>query len=287
MNNRIGRIRFIRLFLRRFGVFLYILLACFLLLLGISKHPVIAGMRATMADFTTQTVSILYTPFQGLGYASEWLNEMWGMHGQVVRLKEENGKLLYWMNRAQQLSQENERLKKELNFVIPEQGNTLTAYIVASNGGSFARSVLVKAGSKDGVQKGYAALYNAGLLGRIVSVGRFSAQLMLLTDYASRVPVVVGDEKYLGIVAGDNTSLLKLTSLPEGAHIKVGDYVTTSGHAGIYPMGLAVGTVVKVDEDDIFVRPFVAREQVDFVQLVNFGLAGVLPNVEGEDKDVQ
>ena len=177
-----------------------------------------------------------------------------------------------------QLKQENDSLKKELNFAVPSLGKTITAYIVADNGGAFTRSVLVQAGEKEGVRKGFVALYNAGLLGRIVSVGEKASRLLLLTDYASRVPVYVGERRYLGIVEGNNSSILHLTSLPEGAIVREGDYITTSGHAGVFPMGLAVGTVSKIRKDEIEVIPFVSQEKVDFVRLVDFGIGGLLPS---------
>ncbi len=278
MKDRMGRIRALKVFYRRFGMYLYVLLACGLILLGVSKHPVLERTRAVIADFSSDVASILYKPFQGLGYVGETVGDMWDLYNQNLRLKEENGKLLYWVNRAQQLKQENDLLKKELGFVVPMTGKTISAYIVADNGGSYGRSVLVQAGKKDGVQKGFVALYNAGLLGRIVSVGTHSARLLLLTDYASRVPVAVGEKRHLGIVAGNNSSVLHLTSLPEGAFVREGDYITTSGHAGVFPMGLAVGTVSKVGKDFIEVTPFVSREQVDFVRLVDFGIGGLLPS---------
>ena len=264
MKDRMGRIRAFKIFYRRFGVYLYVLLACGLILLGVSKHPVLEKTRAVIADFTAEMASVLYKPFQGLGYIGEFVGEFWDVHDKNLRLKEENGKLLYWVNRAQQLKQENDLLKKELGFVVPPSGKTITAYIVADNGGAFSRSVLVQAGKEAGVRKGFVALYNAGLLGRIVSVGQNSARLLLLTDYASRVPVTVGEKRYLG--------------LPEGAVVREGDYITTSGHAGVFPMGLAVGTVSKVGKEKIEVTPFVSREDVDFVRLVDFGVGGLLPS---------
>ena len=99
-----------------------------------------------------------------------------------------------------------------------------------------------------------------------------------MTDYASRVPVYVGERRYLGIVEGNNSSILHLTSLPEGAIVREGDYITTSGHAGVFPMGLAVGTVSKIRKDEIEVIPFVSQEKVDFVRLVDFGIGGLLPS---------
>ena len=136
-------------------------------------------------------------------------------------------------------------------------------------------------GSKDGIKRGFVALYNEGVLGRIEAVGRHTSQILLLTDYASRVPVLVGSKRFLAVVVGDNSSLLKLTALPEGAEVSVGDYVSTSGHSGVYPPGLAIGTVTRIDdEDDIWVKPFVSREDTPFVTIVDYGLDGLLDTHE-------
>ena len=150
------------------------------------------------------------------------------------------------------------------------------------NGGPHARSLLVQAGRKAGIQKGDVALYQEAVLGRIVYVGTWTSRLLLLTDFTSRVPVMVGKQKFLGIVEGDNTNLLTLTALPENASVQEGDYVMTSGHGGVFPVGLAVGTVVSVSQDNIKVAPFVRHEDALFVRLVNLGLGGLLPEKDCE-----
>lgn len=283
MKNRIGRIRILKELYRKFGVYLYIFFAVALILLGISNHPVVEKTRMVIANASSAVVSVLYKPFQGLGYAGEYLTELWDIKGENLRLKQDNAKLLYWVNRSQQLKQENELLKKELHFVSPSSIHYWTGYVAADNGGSFSRSILVRLGKKDGIQKGFVALYNEGVLGRVVSVGAHASRILLLTDFASRVPVFVGDKRILGIVEGNNSHLLKLTSLPEGAEVKAGDYISTSGHGGVFPPGLAVGTVRSVYPEEITVVPFVTREEAPFVQIVDYGLTGLLGDMCEED----
>ncbi|MBO5997556.1 MAG: rod shape-determining protein MreC, partial [Alphaproteobacteria bacterium] len=247
-----------------------------MILLGVSKHPVISHVRVRIADFSVQAVNLIYKPFAGLGYLGEYISEYIKVHDENVRLKQDNQKLLYWMRLYEQAKQENQLLKKTIQFVTPVQARHWSGYIVADNGGIFSRSVLVRLGEKDGIKKGLVVLYNEGLLGRIEAVGKHTSQILLLTDYASRVPVLVGNKRFLAIVEGDNAPLLKLTALPEGAEISVGDYVSTSGHSGVYPPGLAVGTVIRIEKDDVWVKPFVSREDTPYVTVVDYGLDGLL-----------
>lgn len=279
MKERPSRFRLLKRLYRQFGLYFYVFLAAILILLGVSKHPIIARFRIGIADFSTQVVNIMYKPFEGLGYLADKMTEYISVHDENVKLKQENKKLLYWVHRSEQLEQENQFLKKQVHFLPSPDAQFWTGYIIADNGGVFSRSVLLRLGAKDGMRKGFVALYNEGVLGRIEAVGQNTSQILLLTDYASRVPVLVGNKRFLAIVAGDNAPLLKLIALPEGAEVAVGDYISTSGHSGVYPPGLAVGTIVRIDDDDIWVKPFVSREDTSFVTIVDYGLDGLLDTV--------
>ena len=287
MKDRPSRFRLLKRLYRQFGLYFYVCLAALLILLGVSKHPLISRIRIEIADFSTSLVNVIYKPFAAIGYLTEYVGEYIDVKDENLRLKEENKKLLYWVHRSEELAQENKMLKKELHFVSPMSARYWTGYIVADNGGVFSRSVLVRLGKKQGMKKGFVAQYNSGLLGRIEAVGSNTSQILLLTDYASRVPVLVGEKRFLGVVVGDNAPLLKLTALPEGAQVAVGDYITTSGHGGVYPPGLAVGTVVRVEKENIFVRPFVYREDTPFVTIVDYGLDGLLDLTNCEDNQTE
>ncbi|MBE6449661.1 MAG: rod shape-determining protein MreC [Alphaproteobacteria bacterium] len=287
MKNRPSRYRLLKQLYRQFGLYLYICLAAVLILLGTSKHPLISKVRVEIADISSSLVNLIYKPLEGIGYFMEYLSEYIAVRDENVILKAENKKLLYWKHRSEVLSHENKLLKKEMNFLTDDHERYWTGYIAADNGGVFSRSVLLRLGEKHGMKRGFVIQYNEGLLGRIEAVGTSTSQVLLLTDYASRVPVLVGNKKILGVVVGDNAPLLKLIALPEDAEVFVGDYITTSGHSGVFPPGLAVGTVVRIENNDIYVKPFVSREDTSFVKVVDYGLSGLIDIPSCEDKSVK
>ena len=282
MRSRLQRIHLLKTLYQQFKLYIYLFLAVALLIFGLSDHPMIAGAREKTATAGGYVARTLYIPVGWAEQGLDYLKDLWNIRGQNARLRQENSNLLYWQNQVERLKMENEALKKQLAFVSPEEKQYKTVAVLVDNGGPYARSVLVQAGRKDGVQRGDVALYQAAVLGRVVQVGGWTSRLLLLTDFTSRVPVMVGSQKYLGVVEGDNTPRLTLTALPENAAVQVGDYVMTSGHGGVYPVGLAIGTVVSVSEDTIKVAPFVQQEDVLFVRLMNFGLGGLLPEKDCE-----
>lgn len=273
---RPSRIRLLKKLYRQYGLCFYIFLAALLILIGVSKHPAISRVRIEIADVSTHLINVIYKPLEAVGFMTEYVAEYINVRDQNIRLKQENQRLLYWVHRSEQLAQENQILKKEMHFVSSLNARFWSGYIVADNGGIFSRSVLVRLGADEGIKKGFIALYNEGVLGRIEAVGTHTSQILLLTDDASRVPVLVGNKRFLAVVVGNNAPLLKLTALPEGAEVQIGDYVSTSGHSGVYPPGLAVGTVVRVEKDNVWVKPFVSREDTPFVTIADYGLDGLL-----------
>jgi rod shape-determining protein MreC len=100
----------------------------------------------------------------------------------------------------------------------------------------------------------------------------------LITDINSRIPVLVESTGARAIMAGDNTDQPRLIHMPPGSVANVGDRIVTSGHGGAFPPGLPIGVVSAVGEGDdgVVVQPFVGRDQLEYVQVIDYGLEGIL-----------
>jgi rod shape-determining protein MreC len=55
-----------------------------------------------------------------------------------------------------------------------------------------------------------------------------------------------------------------------------GDRIVTSGHGGAFPPGLPIGIVSSVSDGGIKIEPFISRDRLEYVRVVNFGLEGVV-----------
>jgi rod shape-determining protein MreC len=151
----------------------------------------------------------------------------------------------------------------------------VAARVVADAGGPFVHTVLVDAGAERGVVKGMAAVNERGLVGRVIEVGRRSARILLLTDFNSRVPVMVEPARDQAILAGDNAREPALVFLPLHPRMAVGQRVVTSGRDGVLPPGLAVGRISAIDDDKVTVAPVVDWERLEYVRLLEY--SRVLP----------
>src|SRR5207247_11170042 len=118
---------------------------------------------------------------------------------------EQNVNVMGRQQAALKLAFENSQLRELLKLPPDPTVSYLTARVVANSGGAYVRSVMVYAGSENGVARGQAAITGDGLVGRVSEVGSRAARILLVTDLNSRVPVVVEGTQERALLAGDNS----------------------------------------------------------------------------------
>jgi len=182
-----------------------------------------------------------------------------------------------WQQAALKLASENAQLRGLLKLTPEPTATYLTARVVANSGGAYVRSLMVYAGSENGVARGQAAVTGDGLVGRVSEVGSRAARVLLVTDLNSRVPVIVEGSQQRGLLAGDNSERPYLRYLDTGAAIRIGDRIVTSGQGGVFPPGLPVGVVASLDGEAPRVEPYVEVSRVGYLRIVDYGLADALP----------
>ena len=265
--------------LRRFVFMAFVGAAVALMLVGKIETVVVEELRMRATDAITPILDFLSRPVAGFAGAVESLDELASLRSENARLREENERLIHWQLLARRLEGENQSLRDLLRLKPGPPARHIAARVVADTGGAFARSVLVNAGTLDGVRQKQSVLSSEGLVGRVVQVGRRSARVLLITDLNSRVPVVVGDRRLHAILAGTNGDRPVLRYFVGDDVVAEGDFVMTSGQGGMFPPGLPVGTVARASAesgDDAEVVPLIDWHRLEFVRIVDFsgGLVG-------------
>jgi rod shape-determining protein MreC len=271
----------LRGFAHRFAYVFLLAAALGILLLGRADPLVFQRARMAVTDVTAPVLDALSRPAVTVSHIIAEGRELARLRDENNILRAENERLLKWQNAARTLLAENRELRSLLNFAPDQDASSVTARVIGDSGGAFVRSILVNAGAREGVAKGNAALSGKGLLGRVAEVGERSARVLLINDLNSRIPVVVERSRERAILAGDNSVTPRLLYLPPTTDIKVGDRIVTSGHGGVFPVGLPVGIVNAISEEGVRVVPYADATNIEYVRLLDFGLDGIL-NDEAE-----
>ena len=267
----IAKLATLRGFAQRFAFASLFVLAFALMMLGKAENVVVERARAAISDIAAPILDALSRPVATVTDLVTQTGEMMHLRDENLRLREENSRLRAWHGVATHLAAENEALRGLLNYVPPARGGFISARVVGDGGGPFVRSALINSGTREGVAKGLAALNEEGLVGRVTEVGQRSARLLLITDFNSRIPVMLETSRDRAILAGDNSPRPQLSFLPPNSRPKVGERVVTSGHGGLLPAGLPVGVVLGARDGQIRVQPFVNWDRLEYVRIVDFG----------------
>jgi rod shape-determining protein MreC len=240
---------------------------------------------------------------------------MWNATGRVEELETEVRELHAWRDLAERLSERNARYEALLRMPPDAFGDgvspdsSIAAQLVLDSGGPFTRTLVANAGADHGVRVGYIVLNEQGLVGRVVSVGRRSARVLMLDDYTSRIPVMGEASRVRAVLAGQATAPPELLMRPfeleaprldfvVGSHsLREGERLMTSGDGGLFPRGVTIGVARRDASGDWRVALSAGRQPIDFVRIVPYvGIerpedapvadAGPPPNVRGADASV-
>ena len=285
MESKMFRLKRIKSQIRRLVPVLFLFVGLVGLVFWKTENPYIAQMRLYVLEGVSPVVDVIATPSRWLDSFLEKIRKAVFVYQRNEALEKENEYLRQWRSVALQLGAEQREMKELLGYVNYPKSISHTARIIVDQSGSFSRGVVALAGKNAGIEAGAIALTSKGLFARVVAVSSHVSQLMPVTDYLSRVPVWVGQERIEAIMVGDNSNHPKLIMVENPSAIQSGDIVVTSGYLGVYPSGLSVGLVGDIDESDIQVDLFETGEKLNFVRLYDFGAKDILIQNECECKD--
>lgn len=203
-----------------------------------------------------QGVATLLHPLQALLLAPRDVLERLGDHvAGVERLSADNAELrraeaanALMLLQAEQVAAENRQLRELMGARERAPLPTVIAEVVRDARDPFTRRVLIDRGLQHGLLAGQPVIDADGVVGQITRVLPLSAELTLLTDRGATLPVELARTGLRAIAYGGGPGgLLELRFLPGGSDIQPDDLLVTSGLDGIYPAGLPVGRVTRIE----------------------------------------
>lgn len=146
------------------------------------------------------------------------------------------------------------RMERMLGFTPPERWEFSGARVVAHRMGpaGVLDTLAVDKGATAGVEADMPVVTIDGVVGRILETGATMSTVLLITDSNSRIAVLGEHNRSPGMLSGQGYGQpLRLRFVNLNAAIEPGELLISSGLSGIYPKGLPVARVTKVQRSDI------------------------------------
>ena len=201
-------------------------------------------------------------------------------------------------SQVEQLTLENNHLRQLLALRERFSTKAMAAEVLYEAADPFVRKMILNKGATHGVQSSSPVMDDQGILGQVTRVHPLVSEIMLVTDREHSIPVLNTRTGARGVAFGESggAPLLELRYMATNADIEEGDVLTTSGVDGVYPPGIPVAKVVKIERraDTVFARILcesLARVQgarhVMVLEPVQFALPGLGDAPHAQQADTQ
>jgi rod shape-determining protein MreC len=233
-----------------------------------------------------KSIFFLFSPVQrGVtgavrGVGSLWTNyfDLRGVRGENQKLKKEN----FFLNQDLRFLEDRLQFFRSAAQVREEmaafQGTIVPARVIGVDSANPYQTIVLDKGSLDGVAKDMAVCDRLGnLVGRTIEPVSFKETMVqLITDKDSSVSVVSAVAKLTGSVTGRSRAECELRYvLASATGGQPGEELLTTGYDKIYPAGLRVGRIGKIEPDEsspiflkIAVEPYFRFNTIDIVAVI-------------------
>jgi rod shape-determining protein MreC len=227
----------------------------------------VADTRFHIAQPMRTTVATALYPFQWLALRPTIWAQEGGKYFESLRTSQANeaaarSKLDIQSQRAYQVEQltlENTRLRQLMGLRDRISSPSQAAQVLYDAGDPYTRKVIIDRGLLDKIEPGSPVLDETGVLGQVTRVYPMVSEVTLVIDRDQAIPVLNTRTGARGVAFGDpapRAGALELRFMAANSDVKVGDLLTTSGVDGVYPPGLPVARVEKIERrvDSAFAR---------------------------------
>ena len=231
-------------------------------------NPRVEKFRALVIDTFVPNFEWILRPMTSVVKLAQDYQSYEKLLEQNKELRRELQQMKSWKEAALQLEQENARLLDLNQLRLDSKLTHVSGIVIADSGSPFRQSVLLNIGSRDGIQDGWAAMDGLGLVGRISGVGSSTSRVILLTDNASQIPVIVQPSGQRAILMGDNSFAPPVEFIENVDLVRPGDRIVTSGGGGVLPAGLLVGTLAMDPNGRLRARLVADYERLEFLKVL-------------------
>jgi len=256
---------------------------CSLLLTALLSVVMLNAPAAAQAGIIRYlTMTIFYPAYATISQVSDFT----GVYSDNKRLRQELAEAVTQLQMFRDHAVENARLRGLLQFSEQTSYDLVPVKVIARDPSFQYKSVVVNGGKNQGVAMYMPLVGEYGAVGKVTQVIGNMSMVQLLRDPSSRTSVMVSRSRSAGILQTENGRDF-FVRLRNHEDVQSGDTIVTSGLGGIYPKGLTVGYVTKIDDAGnlLFKRAFIDFS-VDFGKLEELFVMRLPPQWEARRSEL-
>lgn len=213
-----------------------------------SRFALVRPLRNVLATALLPVVHLLNQPVRGWQNAQAYWQGLDAARGRENAARADMARLAMRSAQVEQLSQENARLRELLGLRPALTVVSHAAEVLYEAPDPYSRKIFINLGSQHGIQDGAPVINEAGVLGQVTHTYLLTAEVTLLGDKDSAIPVLNTRTQHRGAAFGsDDGSHMELRFVAANEELREGDVLHTSGVDGVYPPGLAVARISAID----------------------------------------
>lgn len=237
-----------------------------------------SGARGGFEAAAGPVGGVLAAPVRWVGSVGDAIGGYFFAVSENRRLKARIAELEGWKTDAIAMKNVNARYEALLGLRTEPAIPMVAAHAISETRGPFKNAKLIDVGAAKGVRIGNPVMDENGLVGRVSGVTGGVSRMVLLTDVASRTPVLIDRTDARAVLTGDGSDNPRLEFVRGAGALQVGDRILTSGDGGGLPRGIPVGVAAKGRDGSWRVKLFSDRGAIDYVRVLLFQDFGQLVN---------
>lgn len=188
-----------------------------------------------------------------------------------VQLRDQIDQLNAELNSVRERAAELDLLRAQLALPPRAKYPEIAANVISRDASLWFRRLTIDRGTLDGVKRDMPVATTGGIVGRVIAVGPNFAMIQVITDKHAGVGAMLQNSRAMGEVRGLDSNRSELKNIPSSENVEVGEAIVTTGLDRIYPKGLLVGTVERIEADPnapwhkIIVKPAAPVDRVEHV----------------------
>lgn len=208
------------------------------------------GLRSVLALAAYPLQRAATAPIDFLRTVGDYFSIQAQLFEENATLRAKNLALSQAAQRYETAEAEAAQLRRLIGAAEKLEVKSTPAEILYSGRDPYSHKIFINLGERQGVKPGSPVADEAGVVGQVTRVHPLISEVTLITDQDHVVPVQVVRNGLRAIAFGAGPSgMLELRFTAGNAEIQNGDRLVTSGIDGIYPAGLPVATVVRIERD--------------------------------------